>query len=245
MVPDQLILSATDLEVAAFLGLCRNTSETILPGNVRLITGQAGNSSFDLLISGPGVFNTSHALAVYLGGQAGQLPDHILQIGIAGVFESGKLDIGDIAVATREHYIHAGVASNSLKHEPLPFDLIPDTPLSRQGIYRFDQARVNACHEKLLEALSGSHTRIAKGTFLTVSTITADLETAAWLFDAFSPVMENMEGAAAAHTAALFNIPLVEIRAASNIVGERYKSNWEIDRAVEQLGWVCRQLFSD
>jgi futalosine hydrolase len=51
--------------------------------------------------------------------------------------------------------------------------------------------------------------------------------------------MEAMEGAASAHVAALYHIPMVEVRSASNFVGERDKSKWDLDLAIERLGMVC------
>jgi futalosine hydrolase len=65
---------------------------------------------------------------------------------------------------------------------------------------------------------------VEKGPFVTVSAITGSFEKAAALSAAFSPVMESMEGAAAAHVAALYQVPMVEIRAASNRVGDRDKT---------------------
>jgi len=83
---------------------------------------------------------------------------------------------------------------------------------------------------------------IIKGPFITVSSITSSFKQADRLYATFSPVMESMEGAACAHTAALYSIPMIEIRSASNFVGERDKSKWDIDLAVKQLGWVCACL---
>jgi futalosine hydrolase len=37
----------------------------------------------------------------------------------------------------------------------------------------------------------------------------------------------------------LYDIPIIEVRSASNYVGERDKSKWDIDLAAKQLGWVC------
>ena len=51
--------------------------------------------------------------------------------------------------------------------------------------------------------------------------------------------MESMEGAASAHVAMLYNIPILEIRAASNFTGEKDKSKWDIDKSARQLKKIC------
>jgi futalosine hydrolase len=55
-------------------------------------------------------------------------------------------------------------------------------------------------------------------------------------------VMEAMEGAACAHIAKLYDIPMIEVRSGSNFVGERNKSKWDVDLAAKQLGWVCAAI---
>ncbi len=191
------------------------------------------------MITGPGVFNAVHALTVYLEKTT---PAMILQTGIAGVFRQTGLDIGDVAIATQEHYIHTGTRTDSLENDPLPFDLIDTNPLSRKGIYPFEQDRVDRTHEILFWICSANKINIVKGPFITVSSITSSVKQADGLYSAFSPVMEAMEGAASAHIAALYGIPMIEVRAASNFVGERDKSKWDIDLATKQLGLACAGL---
>ncbi|MBU8849187.1 MAG: futalosine hydrolase, partial [Desulfobacterales bacterium] len=161
------------------------------------------------------------------------------QAGIAGVFKETGLNIGDVAIATREHYIHTGVQTNSIKNAPLPFDLIKADPLSREGIYLFEQDRVDHANAILSQALATHKINITKGPFITVSSITSSLEQANRLYSTFFPVMEAMEGAACAHIAKLYDIPVIEIRSASNFVGERDKSKWDIGLAVKHLGLAC------
>ena len=204
------------------------------------MSGKIHNKSYDLMITGPGVFNAAHALTVYLEHSS---PSLVLQAGIAGVFKDTGCVIGDVAIATREHYVHTGIQTKNFENDPLPFDLIKDNPLSRKGIYPFEQDRVDRIHEILSRGLSKNQINIIKGPFITVSSITSSFKQAGLLYSIFSPVMEAMEGAACAHTAALYNIPVIEIRSASNFVGERDKSKWDIDLAMEHLGLVCACLY--
>ena len=121
-------------------------------------------------------------------------------------------------------------------NKALPFELIDGMPLTRKGIYNFDPALVDRYYEHLSRSITNESTQVAKGYFITVSAITASQDMASRLYSAFSsPLMEAMEGAAAAHIAALYKIPIIEIRAASNFVGERDKTKWEINKAVRHI----------
>ncbi|NOX33157.1 MAG: futalosine hydrolase [Deltaproteobacteria bacterium] len=236
MNPDFLILCATYFEVSHFLASCPGNSKKITKTGLTIISGRVRNKTYDLIITGPGVFNTAHALTAYLEKSS---PALVLQTGIAGVFQQAGHNIGDVAIATREQYIHTGVQAKSIENDPLPFDLIAKKPLTRKGIYLFEQKRVDHFHGVLSFAVKKENINIIKGPFITVSSITSSFKLADQLYQAFSsPVMEAMEGAASSHTAALYNVPVIEIRSASNFAGEKDKSKWDIDHAVKQLGRV-------
>lgn len=261
-----LILCATRLEMAAFLARHRTGPMDGPPGNLDLLSGPA--RSWDLVISGPGVFNAAFALTACLERFR---PSLILHTGIAGVFAGTGLGVGDAAVAVTDTYIHSGVdicrpgspdetgsggtrshpdgpaprsgqkpltgaTRPSMLLEPLPFDLIPGQPDTRRGVYRLDTGLAGSCHRRLTRSLN---CRVGKGPFVTVSAITGSFEKAAALSDAFSPVMESMEGAAAAHVAALYQVPMVQVRAGANRVGERDKQQWDIETAVQTVADIC------
>ncbi len=122
---------------------------------------------------------------------------------------------------------------------PLPFELIPGCPDSRRGMYAIDPASAGLWQNRLEKELGGCHCGIGKGPFLTVSAITRGRDRALTLYDRFAPVMESMEGAAVAHTAACCGVPMIEIRAASNRVGERDKEKWNFDLACDGVKKIC------
>ncbi len=228
-----LILCATEFEMAGFLDLHPDLHKHRTRSGLVLYSSPL---AFDCLISGPGVLNTSHALTLYLEQTR---PDLILHTGIAGVFAGSGLGIGDMALATQEHYLHTGVGTGTLQQDPLPFDLIQNQPLTRQGIYAFDPLLVKFYQGIFTQALGDD---IALGKFITVSSITASRDQAQKIFSAWSPVMEAMEGAAAAHVAALYQVPLIEIRAGSNWVGERNKETWNFPLACNRVAWICQKI---
>ena len=48
-------------------------------------------------------------------------------------------------------------------------------------------------------------------------------------------ICESMEGAAAAHVCALYELPFIEVRAASNMVEDRDRSRWRVGPAVAAI----------
>ena len=239
MTGQVLILCATRLEMGVFLERHPARSMDRISGKPDLLSGP--NRSWDLVISGPGVFNAARALTVCLERFR---PAFILHTGIAGVFDGTGLGVGDAAVAVTDTYVHTGVdiGPDSDNHcsflplDPLPFDLIPEQSRTRKGIYDLDSDLAAACFRALDRHLG---CRVVQGPFITVSAITGSVEKAHALSAAFSPVMESMEGAAAAHLAALYRVPMVEIRAASNRVGDRDKTRWDIPGAVQTVADIC------
>jgi len=51
----------------------------------------------------------------------------------------------------------------------------------------------------------------------------------------YQPVVESMEGAAFHYVALLEKIPFIQLRAISNMVGERDKSKWKMKEAISKL----------
>jgi futalosine hydrolase len=237
-----LILCATRLEMAVFLDRHPVRRNRDAARNFPIYTG--ADRSWDLALSGPGVFNAARALTACLERCR---PKFILQTGIAGVFTGTGLGLGDAAVAVTDTYVHTGVDTGrqpdisrpQMRLDPLPFDLIPEKELTRQGIYDLDFDLAASCFRVLDRHLG---CRVIQGTFITVSAITGSYGKADALAQTFSPVMESMEGAAAAHVAALYQVPMVEIRAASNQVGERDKNLWDIPAAVNTVADICDTL---
>ena len=239
MHPDLLILCATDHEMAPFLAqFPKDHSRTTRTG-VRILEGQIEKASYQLVLTGPGVFNTGHALTVLLEKEK---PVMILQTGIAGVFNGTGLGIGDVAVADQEQYVHTGVGDAGVEKKPLPFDLVRGMSSTRQGGYEIDKSLSQSCFECLVQEFSNGDVKVGKANIITVSTITATSGYANDIFKVCNPVMEAMEGAAAAHIAALYKIPFVEVRAASNKVGQRDKSKWDIPQAAGRIPGICRAV---
>jgi len=181
--------------------------------------------SLGILITGPGMINATQGITAAIESER---PDLIIQTGCAGVFRNTGLCIGDVAVATSERDIHLGIESEDSSEPPnfLPFS-IPGT--GRNGSIEISDD-VNKFCFKAISSFTKNF-KVMRGPFITVSTITATDERASLLEKWYRPVMESMEGAATAQVSKIYGIPYAEVRAASNFVGKRDKSSWNLPLA--------------
>ncbi len=233
-----LILSATEQEVHALTRGMENTSVSSISSRTA-VSGKINNIFVKIIVTGPGIVNTSQALTAAVEKQT---PFLVIQTGCCGAFQESELSIGDIAVAGEEIDAHLGIESSSGNGipDPLPFAVL-STP---KGAY-FHRYPVNLHFleqfERQIPIFSQKFSFVIKiGPFLTVSTITATQRRARDLFACYNAIAEQMEGSAAAHICALYGIPLIEIRGVSNTVGHRDKSSWDVRRASQNCCDVLR-----
>jgi futalosine hydrolase len=238
--PTILISVATLPEITPLLESCRAQDLRSFGGRKRLGFGLS-NCRTEVLVGGPGAVNTAQSLTAYLEHKRADL---IVQTGCAGFFPSSDLALGDVAIASECIDIHCGVENPKT---PFPLDKLPFSLLSEESddntAHFVIAPQLVAAATAALNKMTAAHVfRIASGPILTVATITATNERAADLFAAYAPLMEAMEGAAAAHTARLYDVPFLEIRAASNCVGERDHANWDLSMAFAHTATAVKAL---
>ncbi len=219
-----------------------NISEILVVGGRTVYAGVIDNVAVHLMVTGPGMVNTAQSITAAIENRR---PGGILMTGCAGGFADAGIQVGDIAVATSETDAHLGIESenNDAALQELPFFLGQYDGEAVKHNVRMDNELSSRTHKIL-----GAHFRklpvgIMRGPFITVSTITATDSGADRLFKNFRPCMENMEGFAAAYIARHYGIPFTEIRSASNLVGKRNLSDWDLPLACERsaeaaLVWV-------
>ena len=61
----------------------------------------------------------------------------------------------------------------------------------------------------------------------------------------FGALCENMEGAAAAHICALYDVPFAELRAMSNIVEQRALEQWDLPGAAARAQAAAQELLEE
>ena len=229
--PYILILAAVDAELAKLRAKIENPSP-VWVGKRNAISGSLGNHQVLLLTTGPGMINAAQALTASIESRR---PAMIIQTGCAGAFQGSGLQVGDVAVATLEIDVYIGLESRngSSFPEDLPFSLLKNGGAEYKNHYPINEGLVAEVFGILQPAAAKNGFRVSKGSFVTVSTITTTDHRAKTLFDRFRPCMEQMEGAAAAHIALMYDIPFIEIRSASNMVGKRDKSAWNLPLAFQ------------
>jgi len=70
---------------------------------------------------------------------------------------------------------------------------------------------------------------------ITINEITTSEKRINILKEKYHPVVESLEGAAFHFVCLQENIPFIQLRAVSNYVGERDKSNWKMALAIKNL----------
>ena len=210
-------------------------------GGREILSGYIRDVPVQLLITGPGLVNTVQSLTAAIENKK---PGLIIQTGCAGAFRESGLNTGDIAIASSETYIHLGIEpeKRELPLEKLPFPIMTCNEIDITNQYAMDEKRVYRTFNILNKAFAGKKFQIRTGPFITVSTITATDRRAKALYKHFRPCMENMEGSGAAHTALHYDIPFLEIRAASNFVGKRDRDAWNLPLAFERCGMAVVEV---
>lgn len=235
--PCILVIAAVDDELAELSRKLSFAGRSMI-GTRNVISGKLGKVHVKLLVSGPGMINTAQALTAVIEHEK---PHLIIQTGCAGVFRQSGLGLGDVGIATKEIDIHTGLESScdsDFPDEP-PFALI-ETQKKIKNHYPVHAGLTNHAYEILQSARPSLNFQVKKGVFVTVSTITTTNKRAEALVKKFSPCMEQMEGAAAAHLSLVYDIPFIEIRSAINYVGKRDKDSWRPELAFKN---VCEAVY--
>lgn len=151
----------------------------------------------------------------------------VVSIGIGGGFEP-----------------HAPVGSVVVSTGTVPADLGADSPQGFLPIAdlgfapHVDQPDAEYT-KRIADALAAAGLPVVTGEVLTVSTVTGtDVRTAELKARHPLAAAEAMEGYGVATAATMANLPYVEIRAISNVVGPRDRSAWRIGEALDALDVV-------
>jgi len=188
-----------------------------------------GNLGARVVVSGIGAVNA--ALSTYAA-VLEQKPTLILNVGIGGAYPQSGLKIGETACSSA--FVYAGLGAQDgtdfLGLEQLGFPLHSTASHSStfNRIPAWDGARAWA-----------AHLDIRCGDFLTLETVTGNLETLSKLEQRFpNALVEGMEGAGVAHAALRLGLPALEVRGVSNLVGLRDRLSWRIGEALRS----CREV---
>ncbi len=224
-----LVSAAVEGEIE---GIRKNLAEPVTCGmdGLTVTSGRLGRQAVRLVVTGPGIANTVHGLTVAIA--AGK-PQLIVQTGCCGGFEQAGIEIGDIAIASEEIDVQLGLEpdEDGTAVGRLSFPVIRKPDKDIFNCYPVDKKEFNSAVKSLQAGLAGSDVTVFTGPFITVATVTASSGRAGDLRRQYGALVENMEGSGAAHVAALYDIPFLEIRAMSNRVGVRDRDRWDLPLA--------------
>ena len=201
-----LVVAATQKEMAAFSGIASFTRDQV-----------------HQLVSGVGPMEAGITLSRYLAEHHTKLRA-IVNFGIGGAYISGpvaQLELLDLCLASREVLGDFGVCHGE-RVEPFDQDAFP-----AQTLFELDAGLLYRAQSILSD---GGHAP-ALGTFVTVNGASALRTRGEYFASCYQAICENMEGAAAARLGELFEIPVLEVRAISNLVEDRSDEPWPIAEA--------------
>ncbi len=157
-------------------------------------------------------------------------PDLIIQVGIAGCFDT-SLELGSVVLVQEEIMGDTGVEENGEWKDLFQTKFIApdDAPFTNSRLVNQHLSNYN-------------HSQLPEVTALTVNEITTRHERIAQLKALYNPAIESMEGAVLHYVGNDLNIPYLQIRGLSNYIGERDKSKWLIKEAVENANKVLVNL---
>lgn len=224
------LIFATAKECAAALP----GSEPPAPGTWRAASVH-GRGLF-MAVSGVGPLNAALTLGRLLGAESIR---GVVNLGLAGTFDTAALPLESTAVANAEIWPEFGLRSETgVDPQGIGFALAESagTPVYE----RIDLSPVEAAGNLDL-VLS---TDWPQGAALTVSAASGDAPTADSMRRGHAPAMENMEGFALALGCLSAGLPFLEIRTISNLVGSRDRTDWRLHAALDALAPAAATLFS-
>lgn len=218
-----LLVSATELEIRPLLRVL-----SCPEGDRSFKNLSRGRHSVDILITGVGIAATAFHL-----GRAFQENryDLAVNLGIAGAFnhpgQAGEgLEIGQVAWVVTDRFADMGVEGEE------GFQSLVELGLGEEGDFYFDFSAPHSLLDLSGNAILKSLPRV---TGITVNKIETRPEAIKKLEESFRPHVESMEGAAFMYACRQAKVPGLQLRAVSNVVGERDKKKWNIPLAVENL----------
>lgn len=185
-----------------------------------VLRGLKGDPRFDVLVTGVGPVAAAASTAKALSISKYNL---VVSAGIGGGF-AGKAEIGSLVVA--DEIIAAQLGAET----PEGFSSLDELGFGSNRIH-VEQSLVSQVTDAMAAKL-----KVSTGAILTVSTVTGTAGTVAQLLKRTpNAAAEAMEGYGVAYAAHDYGLPVLEIRAISNLVGPRDRDAWRIKDALSTL----------
>jgi futalosine hydrolase len=174
----------------------------------------------ETIITGVGMMNTTYTLAKYF---TREKPTLAIQAGIAGTLH--RIYAPGMVVCVKEDMLgDLGVVENNEWKD------VFDLGLAEENTLPWFQKKLVNPHRDLFSKLQLECVRS-----ISVNQVSTNVEAIRKMKEKYMPVIESMEGAAFHYVCLMEKIPFIQIRAISNMVGERNKSCWKTYEAINAL----------
>jgi len=221
--------ATTDAQAPFFVEHDRNGVELLVcfatEGEGSMLTPQLRcKTSIVALRTGVGMVNAAHAVSCFIARRHVGL---IVVCGVGGAYPGSGLSVGQVVCASLECYADLGA-------------MTPNGFVGMQALGLPIVETAQPLYNTLPISVFPVERRVP---FATVACLTGTDEAARSLALRTGCAVENMEGAAIAHVAHLHAIPVGELRAISNPVGDRKPDDWRLQDATllaqeALLSWI-------
>lgn len=159
-------------------------------------------------------------------------PDMVIQLGIAGSFDP-SLILGTAVTIKSEIVADMGV------YETDGYKDIFDLGLTEKNMPPFEQGAIVNPHDQLIVAAG-----LPAVAAVSVNEISTSPHKIALFSNKYKTDIESMEGAALHYVCSMQQIPFIQIRGISNLVGERDKTKWKIPESLLAATNACVNLIN-
>ena len=180
-------------------------------------------------VTGVGLLPSTYAITQLI---ARLKPDLIIQIGIAGSFNP-TLELGTAVTVRQEMLADMGVYETDGYHD------IFELGLAEKNMPPLEQGAIVNHHDYLIESAS-----LPAVSAVSVNEISTSAEKINVFAEKYKADIESMEGAALHYVCAMQQIPFIQIRGISNLVGERDKTKWKIPESMLAATNACINLIN-
>jgi len=189
-----------------------------------------GSHVINLLVTGIGSANTSWSIEnwIHLYGR----PDLAINIGIAGSYNN-KYKIGDVVIPVDDCFADLGIENGD------DFFTLAEAGLADVDEFPYCDGYISANNRFVNEFVK----ILPPVRAITVNTATGSEISRKMLIKKFNPDIETMEGATFFYICSMEKIPFFALRAVSNKVEVRDKSNWNIKIALDNLSEKLNEIF--
>jgi len=210
-----LLFAATEFEIAPTL---------------QFIEDKKLADQVQVIITGVGLMSATYAITKAVGAHR---PELLLQAGLAGCVDT-DLPLGTTAAVLREMVGDLGVEQAG------SFTSAFDMGLIRPNERPWQDGKLANPHEELLRTAG-----LPLVDSITVNEVSTAEDRISYYKHGLQAGIESMEGAALHYVGLMEDIPFLQIRSFSNYVGERDKSKWVLDGAIEILNLELQRQLSN